>query len=412
MIWSMPRFSFTSPAWTLALLPWLCASVACVSDEPAQAGRPLPDSGTTVGNDASNVSDAGGALDAVANKCAAPEVSCGGMCVDTRTAPQHCGRCDRSCGGGTCSAGVCSAATVRENIEGLMGFAIEGTQMYFTQNNFGPPEQNLVFSCATDACAGASTQLATMAYQTLGIEVNSGFIYFESAGNKGTQRQAIFRCPVAGCPESPVAVISATSGSIDGFRAFSESVIANTSDQGLLDAECIMGVCKSSRTIVAKPVGAFTFDLDRIYFGDQTGGMNQLKSCLRSQVPCVDRTLVSTSPVKGAIALAQDLLFFISTVAANASIVAACPLTGGCGATPAQLTKVFAPIENLAADAAGIYWTSDDALLMCANAACVGGPKLVATGVTGASLLRLEKSYVYFAIPGTPKAKSIKRIAR
>jgi alpha-tubulin suppressor-like RCC1 family protein len=42
-------------------------------------------------------------------ECTAPLVPCGGLCVDTRTNPLHCGRCDRMCSG-TCSMGECFEA--------------------------------------------------------------------------------------------------------------------------------------------------------------------------------------------------------------------------------------------------------------------------------------------------------------
>ncbi len=42
--------------------------------------------------------------------CTAPEIDCGGTCVNPQTAAAHCGRCNNPCAAGqTCNAGVCSA---------------------------------------------------------------------------------------------------------------------------------------------------------------------------------------------------------------------------------------------------------------------------------------------------------------
>jgi hypothetical protein len=55
--------------------------------------------------------DAGPGLgDAVVASDACPnnEIVCGSGCVNTLTNPMHCGGCNKSCEGGTCSGGSCS----------------------------------------------------------------------------------------------------------------------------------------------------------------------------------------------------------------------------------------------------------------------------------------------------------------
>jgi Stigma-specific protein, Stig1 len=44
---------------------------------------------------------------------------CSGNCVDTMSSGTNCGKCGRSCFGGTCSAGVCSAVTMVSATSGL-----------------------------------------------------------------------------------------------------------------------------------------------------------------------------------------------------------------------------------------------------------------------------------------------------
>jgi hypothetical protein len=47
--------------------------------------------------------------DAVTNDaCPGTQLACGAAgCVDTMTNPEHCGGCNKSCEGGTCSAATC-----------------------------------------------------------------------------------------------------------------------------------------------------------------------------------------------------------------------------------------------------------------------------------------------------------------
>jgi len=47
-----------------------------------------------------------------ATTCTAPEIDCGGTCVNPQTSVTHCGRCNNPCGSGqTCTAGVCGTTT-------------------------------------------------------------------------------------------------------------------------------------------------------------------------------------------------------------------------------------------------------------------------------------------------------------
>jgi hypothetical protein len=383
----------------------LCTSVfvasvsSCVGDEPA-AQRP------TVATDDGGLRDTGvtEAPDGQARKCNAPEQACPSGCVDTSSSVDNCGSCGRSCGGGTCTSGVCGVAVVRADIDALHNFAIDEQSLYFTSGN-------LVRSCKNNDCTGEPKQLASMGDPTLGIEVDSGVIYFESENPSG--RPAILRCATAGCT-TPIEVLYNGLSGIDGFLTSDSSIFYST--MGILKSKkCAMGSCTPQVDQIKQPFGFFTVDASRIYFTDTLTSPNALYSCQKSEAPCATRTPITVGPINviGPMVVAQNNLFFVASPSSGQSLVRFCPVAGAC-ANPGSFSKSTGIITTLAADARGIYWVDDDDLKMCADTNCLGTAKTVAIGVRGTTQLRLSSSYVYFAIPGAGVGAkgAIKRIAR
>lgn len=389
---------------------------ACVGDDPTSATA-TPDAATTTTAPSDGAtpppSDATpppvdaakpDAADA-ATPCPGSQVRCDGACVDTTTSADHCGACGRSCGGGACAGAACSVATVRDSIAGLNGFAVDDTSLYFTSGD-------KVASCPLGACAGAPKQLAAMvAYDALGIHVDSGFLYFESAPNQTTQRPAIFRCPVAGCPTTPVSIAADGLNGIHSFTTFQRSMYANLNGSGVNRVDCSSGVCSPGTRIVQRPVGQFAVDAQRVYFNDTTGGGSALASCPLT-ADCT-RTVLTTTRVLGGIAVVGGLVYFVGPgITSGGEGVLACQ-TGVACPVPTVLTKTANPIPNLAADAKGIYWTEGDALKTCADVACVGGVRTLATGLVNPGLLQLDAKFAYFRTDGaTAGTSAIKRVAR
>ncbi|HEU4407034.1 MAG TPA: hypothetical protein VFS43_17330 [Polyangiaceae bacterium] len=65
-------------------------------------------------------------------QCEAPEVECGGACVNVGASAEHCGECRYACGqGSTCSAGACSAFVVVENVLAPYAFVLDAQNVYF-----------------------------------------------------------------------------------------------------------------------------------------------------------------------------------------------------------------------------------------------------------------------------------------
>jgi hypothetical protein len=383
----------------------LCTSVfvasvsSCVGDEPT-AQRPM------VATDDGGVRDTGIApAPDGAVKCNGLQQACASGCVDTSSSVDNCGSCGRSCGGGACTNGVCGVAIVRADIDALHNFAIDEQNLYFTSGT-------LVQSCKNNDCTAMPKQLANMADPTSGIEVDSGFIYFESENPSG--RPAILRCATAGCntPISENVLHTGLSG-IEGFAVSEASVFYSTMG-ALRSKNCIGASCMPQVDQIKQPFGFFTVDASRIYFTDTLTSPNALYSCQKSDAPCATRAPITVGPINviGPMVVAQNNLFFVASPSSGQSLVRFCPVAGAC-ANPGSFPKSTNIITTLAADAKGIYWVDDDVLKMCIDPNCSGTAKDIARGMAGTTQLRLSSFYVYFAIPGIAGAKGvIKRIAR
>lgn len=386
---------------------------ACVGDNPTGSTTPVGSDAATedravppigeAGPPLSDASTADAADSAVA--CTGAEVRCGASCVDTTTSADNCGACGRSCGGGTCAAAACSVATMRDGISRLNGFAVDDTSLYFTS-------EDKVNSCPLGACTGAPKQLAAMVgYDALDIHVDSGFLYFQSAPNQTTERPAIYRCPITGCPNPPSSIAADGLNGIGMFTTFQKSMFADLRGSGISRVDCSSGVCSPGVRIVAKPVGQFAVGAQGIYFNDVTGSGSQLASC--PLVADCTRTVLTATRVLGDIAVVGGLVYFVGPgITAGGQGVLACQ-TGVACPVPTVLTKTADTITNLTADAKGIYWTQGDNLMSCTDVACVGGIRMLAKGLVDPSLLQLDANFVYFRAAGSAaNTFAIKRVAR
>jgi len=409
MVWwtmrSPLRFAFA-----FAALPLVY--VACVGDEPvagtADASTPS-DAATTAPLEDRAAPPADASPADAAPACASPRVACGADCVELATSPDHCGACGRSCGGGTCTAGACGVALVRDNIASANGFGVDATSLYFSS-------ADKLFSCPLGACAAATPKqlVAMTSYDADRPWIDSGFMYFRSAPNQSTQRPAIYRCPVDGCPNPPASIVAdGLNGIASDYRTFQKSLYANLGGSGVNRVDCSSGACLATAVIVPRPVGSFAVDAQRVYFDDQTGGgaASALVSCPLSG--CGTRTPITSTRVLGGIEVVGNLVYFVGPgTTSGGQGVYACPTTGGC-ASPTPLTRTASPLANLVADAQGIFWTEDDKLLGCAQVACPGGPKTFATGLAKVAHVQLDTKFIYFETVGTTAdTRAIKRLAR
>ncbi len=394
---------------------------ACVGDTVSGGLPSEADAGSTL--DAGSTSDAGSTLDAgntpdpddggessdgssgvdAAPNCAPGLTACGSECVDLKQSADHCNACGRSCGGGECSGGVCSVATVREGIKDLHDFDVKEQALTFTA-------EDKVFSCDVENCKGAPKQLAAMiAYPTNLVSVEAGFVYFGGAPNQNTERPNIYRCPMTGCPNPPTSVASDGLSGISGFVTANESLFADLNGSGLNWLDCRKGTCVATGKVVVlakNTFGQYAADDKYVYFAD-TSASSSLSSVEYASGGA--RTVVTPSPVKGAIRLSSDSIFFVGLGISGGQGVYGCP-KNDCS-KPVALMKTIDTIPLLAADDHGIAWLSGDKLFYCADIVCPGGPRELLQDVANTSKITTDANYLYFSAP-VGGGSTIRRLRR
>ncbi len=105
--------------------------------------------------------------------CAAALTDCGGTCVDTASDSEHCGMCNRSCGGGDCEASDCKPVRLGEEI-GCHSVAIDGagTYAYITRLAGGGGVYRV------DLSTGTTTAVATGYAQSVWIELAGNAVFW------------------------------------------------------------------------------------------------------------------------------------------------------------------------------------------------------------------------------------------
>lgn len=139
----LPRVALLFPlaAISCALLSDL-DSLKGTADAAAGGGGGTPDGGgasgaagnSTGGSSTGGTSSGGSGGSVIDAGCDSGGTTCGGECVDTLSAPKHCGGCGIDCGAATCTNGICgSELVVQQRCHGLTA---NGTTLYFV--NDGP----------------------------------------------------------------------------------------------------------------------------------------------------------------------------------------------------------------------------------------------------------------------------------
>lgn len=103
----------------------------------ADAGTDADASATDADADADANADADAAV-----VCVAPKADCNGLpgdgCeIDLSNDGDHCGRCDRSCLGTSCIAGVCAAATLGQGIPGPTWLTVDAQSVFVSTRGHG-----------------------------------------------------------------------------------------------------------------------------------------------------------------------------------------------------------------------------------------------------------------------------------
>jgi hypothetical protein len=430
----------------------LCASAvlialpmaACVGDEPVgsnaelDGGLPDPDGGGGDGDgggggDGSSPACKGDAIEACGPSCApcaapaagtvactggacvkscagATPTLCGDTCVDNAGSAAHCGKCDRSCGGGECVAGACQPIVVAAGFTTLHAFDVATNGVVISADS------DLTLCDLPGGCKPTTLKTIKAGLSGLSDAVVAGAdVYF--ASNQG-DNELLSRCPVTGCPPAgPVLIENVVNDGIGRIVAGPDHLVWSRTQgfYGPYLRSCSLPACSAVdavRPIPPDPAGnpghettdpfvTMGVGLTKVLYATSiyNDGTTHLRSCAFG-APCATPTKVDTgsSPVF-ALAYHAGVLYGASGSAGGIGIWGASEATLS-PRTP--LASDAAGTSGLAVDASGIYWANGTTgkILRCGSlTGCAGGGELLASGQTGATRIRVDANFVYWMTP-------------
>jgi hypothetical protein len=379
-----------------------CAAGKCVQGQSTCEGDVPVDAGAKDSTIADAPAD---------GACLAPNVLCNGSCVDTRSSPDNCQTCGHSCGGGTCTAGVCAPIKAFPSKPTLNHFAIDSTGVFVTY-------EDKVASCPLAGCNGLNpTQIAAISPSnhnpTEWIGVSNGRVYFVGSPDQIGSHYALFDCPTAGCP-NPVPVVTSfiTSAYFTSIELVGDTVVWSTNQGGhLFQTSCPNGACQTPIQVTQITTDALALDRSAnapdggaVYtvdaYGDQYNGF--VLKCPLGVPNCTWTPVVSQDnrypPGTGTdqLRVHKDILYLNCRGTLQGGGVYQCPVTGCAHAFSIQDT--LNPITDLQVDDSGLYWIEKLEIQTCPLAGCSGGPKTIYTAPSTSSILQLalDSGFVYW----------------
>lgn len=350
-------------------------------------------------------------------KCEGTQVLCGDACTDTTISATHCGKCDHSCGAGLCSAGACQPFPVATGFSNIHAIAMSPSGVIISADSD-------VSLCANPNGCAAATSLTTIkagVSQLNDVTVAGTNVYFD--GNEGDS-EIVYRCPVAGCPGAgPDIIENVVNDSIGRVVAGPTDVLWTRyqSYYGPYSRRCSLPGCGSN--VEVRPLastGPYYDATDReltvpskiVSVGAvstlwATGALSnsnykQLRACALATA-CSTPTEIDTAAASVSALTYYDGKHYGASGAIGGGNVVFSVSDAAPGART-LLVSDAAGITDVAVDASGIYWVNGTTgkVLRCATlTGCNGSGETLATGQTGASRIRLDEKFVYWATSTT-----------
>jgi hypothetical protein len=353
--------------------------------------------------------------------CLGAAMACNGTCINPATSAQHCGGCDHSCGGGTCMGGVCQPMTIIDGMQ-VAGLAVDATSVYFSTGN-------RVLACPKAGCGALQPrQIADMPMTTGRVKAANSSVFFISAPGQNTTRPTLYICPIAGCP-SPVSNVSSPS-----FSGPQEEVVVGNEvywidpDGGLNRRTCPPGgPCPDPQIhLFGRGIEGLSASATEVFFRDtMANGLGVAKCPIAGcpVAPALPTKLTTFTPNESV--FFEGLLYLVRTARPELpeGSIQTCTPTDCNGGMPRVFVNGRAGPSSLVIDRTGLYWleVTDSSVVndfvysirTCPVSGCVGGPRLLASGVKPRSLA-VDDSFVYW-INGPPFSQApapIMRVAK
>jgi hypothetical protein len=313
--------------------------------------------------------------------------------TDLSSDPNHCGRCDRGCGGGTCVLGECQPVELARDIPGLKKLAVADDAIYWT-------ETRRVASCPLPEGCRLAPRGVGEPFDRLGALAVAGdqvlFVGCTAGADSCDDAHRLFRCPASGCPLQPQS-LTFTTGDFTQLEVDAGFVAALYPPVAV--SVCQLGDCAATRRV-----------LDRQVFGAEITAMDTdsgfvvvdvplgLRACPLSG-PCdAPSTIADTADVNGAFEIFAGRLFWVVTV--GIPEIRSCEIARCSSASFVRDSG----IAELVADDTGLYWisTTNGTIRHCPLAGCPpGGANYVARNVSNHVNLALGPGFVYYSVGGS-----------
>ena len=310
-----------------------------------------------------------------------------GCDANVATSGENCGVCGHSCGGGMCSLGVCQATTLA-GVTAATSISVDATRIYFTSST-------KILACPKSGCVLAPTQLDDMGmggYSTWAVNVTNGNLFFMSAPTQaGTEHDDLFECPLTGCP-SPAPIIGVA-------MPYGVNYLANAGDDVYWsDSQAnktFRRVCPANSGVCDTTVPPVVVLNDYLgpdalagsagteFYFVNTLGLQKCPYTGCPGTPAVPTPTVLTATIPTGVVAYGGLLYlqFGDVMHTLNGAIRTCTPANCDAQTPKNFIANRDPISALTVDAQGVYWIEDANIYSCPRTGCIGGPRLLASGL-------------------------------
>lgn len=368
-------------------------STGCEADlrSPATCG-----SCTMQCGDAAPLCTATGTSYACSASCGTDETECSGTCADVASDSAHCGRCDRSCGGGDCVAGQCQPVAVATGRSGPVELAVTGDAIYWSEAGAGVMDGKIA-TCPLPGCSLAPRFIGDARGRIGVLAVAGTDVYFAGcSGDSCDDNIQLYRCPVAGCPALPQSIASDVSLTWTDIRVGATHVygVAPFSVVGCLPSDC----AGTRQSWPASAFGGGTGSLQGIALVGDTLFVSAgagLRSCPEAQGCAAPAAVANTTAVAAPFRAHAGRLYWFSPFSPGVVRVLSCAAASCSAQLFAQESEGVSEIEI---DDSGVYWMNamTGTIRHCPITGCVGAPGTVATGLVAPKALTLGTAFVYW----------------
>jgi len=243
--------------------PFACVRGVCTGDC-------VPEAGECVDGDAMRCDETGtwqatvcqgGTPECGDGACLCSLTTCGDECLDTSSDPEHCGRCDRSCGGTTCTNGGCDARPLLSSAKTIDALTVSGPFLYFIEDAFSSSVP--VYRVSTGG--GARSAISQSTSDVVDIVADGSYIYAAIAST-GAATDTIGRMPILG---DFFTTLQGPSGSLysGAIRTNATHVfIASTLSRSYIERVAKDATGQTRESVTSSPIISYTeFEVDDAY---------------------------------------------------------------------------------------------------------------------------------------------------